>query len=256
MTIFIMNWNGLEWPKKMAEFFVSCGHTPIIVDNCSTYPHLLKWYKECPYKVISTEGVELTTYNRFVWEIPGLLDNVGNYYGVTDSDLDFTDIPKDFCEVLANHIQRTEGILKCGLALKLEDLPDNAYANRYREAEKNNFSNVDQYGFYGIPVDTTFAIYSKERCNSLEKMWRPEGAAVPDSFLDNSYFYRSHRSPAPYIARHLPWYMDINNLTEEQQYHIKVTRHGSILFFKQTYAKELLEKYGITEHWINPKDIK
>lgn len=256
MVIFIMNWNYLEWTRNQAEFIASCGNTPIIVDNCSSYPPLLEWYKTCPYQVISTEGVELSTYNRFIWEM-GLPEKYaeGNFYGVTDSDLDLSEVPKDFCEVLANHIERSKGILKCGLALKLEDLPDNSYANRYREAEKNNFSNVDQYGFFGIPVDTTMAIYSKDRCNNLDRMWRASGSEIPNSFLDNSYFYRSHRSPSPYIARHLPWYADINNLSDEQIYNILVTRHGSVLYFKQVYAAQLLEKYGITEHWIDPKNI-
>ncbi len=256
MTIFIMNWNWLEWTKKQAEFFTNCGHTVIIVDNCSTYPPLLEWYKTCPYKVISTNGVELSTYNRFIWEmnLPDIHTS-DNYYAVTDSDLGFEGIPKDFCEALVSDIERSEGILKSGLSIRIEDLPVNEYANRYREAEKNNWSHQDAHGFYGIPVDTTFAVYSKDRCKNLDSMWRPSGDPVPESFLDNSYFYRSHRSPEPYTVQHLPWYMDIDNLTQEQQYHLKVTRHGSILFFKQIYAKQLLEKYNITEHCINPEDI-
>lgn len=251
-----MSYNLLESTRKMAEFFVECGHEPIIIDNGSTYPPLLEWLKTCPYKVVSTNGIELSTFNRFVWEIPNLLDGIDNYYAVTDCDLGFDGVPKDFCEVLANHIERSEGILKCGLSIRISDLPDNAYANRYREAEKNNFSSEDKYGFYGIAVDTTFAVYSKDRCNNLDKMWRPQGTPVPQSFLDNFYFYRSHRSPEPYTCKHIQWYADINNLSDEQQYNLKIARHGSILYFKQVYATELLEKYSIGAEWINPKDIK
>lgn len=253
MTIFIMNWQWLSWPQAQAKFLTDCGHEVIIVDNGSTYPPLLEWYKTCPYKVVFTEPEKLTTYNRFIWEM-GLPDiyTKDNYYGVTDSDLELEGIPKDFAEVLIGDIERSPGILKSGFALRTDDLPNTPYANRYREGEKNNFNNQDEHGFYSIPVDTTFAIYSKERCNNLGAMWRPEGASVPSSFLDNFYFYRSHRSPAPYIARHLPWYMNIDNLTEEQQYHIKVCRHGSVLFFKQVYAKELLEKYNITQECLHP----
>ena len=252
-----MNWNWLDWTRKQVEFFTSCGHTVIIVDNRSTYPPLLEWYKTCPYKVISTEGANLSTYNRFIWEmnLPEIHAPNDNYYAVTDSDLGFEGVPADFCDVLVRDMERSEGIVKSGLSLSIEDLPRNVYADRYREAEKNNWSSQDRDGFYGIAVDTTFGVYSKARCSreGLEKMWRASGQVVPESFLDNSYFYRSHRSPAPYTAQHLPWYMDINNLSAEQIYHLKVTRHGSILYFKQVYAKELLEKYGITEHCIeNP----
>lgn len=250
-----MSWNLLESTRNMAEYFVQCGHEPIIVDNCSTFPPLLHWLETCPYKVVSTEGIQLSTYNRFVWEIPDLLSDVGNYYGVTDSDLGFQNIPKDFCEVLVGDLERSEGIIKSGMSIRISDLPDNPYANRYREAEKNNWISQDKYGFYDIAVDTTFAVYSKERCENLDKLWRSANCTIPDSFLDNRYFYRSHRSPEPYTVKHIQWYADINNLNAEQQYNLKVTKHGSILFFKQTYAKELLEKYNITEHWIDPKDI-
>lgn len=251
MKIFIMNWQWLDWTKKQAQFFVECGHSVVIVDNCSTYPPLLEWYKTCPYKVISTEGVKLETYNRFVWEMNlHNLHTEDNFYAVTDSDLGFQGVPKDFCEVLTADLKRSAGSIKSGFSLSIQDLPDNAYANRYREGEKNNFPKQDPHGFYDVPVDTTFAVYSKERCTNLDKLWKSANCTVPDSFLDNRYFYRSHRSPAPYIAQHLPWYMDINNLSEEQQYHITVAKHGSILYFKQIYASELLEKYNITQECI------
>ncbi len=251
-----MSWNWLRWPKAQAEFFTACGHEVVIVDNMSTYPPLLEWLKSCPYRVVTTEGITLQTYNRFIWEIPGLLDDVGNYYAVTDCDLGYEGIPKDFCEVLIGDIERSEGIIKSGLSIRIADLPDNPYANRYRDAEANNWGALDVHGFHGVAVDTTFAVYSKERCNNLQGMWRPEGSPVPETFLDNFYFFRSHRSPEPYTVAHLPWYMDIKSLTHEQIYHLKVTRHGSILHFKQVYAKELLEKHGIDEHWVDPVDIK
>jgi hypothetical protein len=241
-----MNFEWLKWTKDQAEYFTNCGHEVIIVDNRSTYIPLLEWYKTCPYKVISTEGVTLNTYNRFVWEMD--LHNIHtkeNYYAVTDSDLGLEQIPKDFAEKLIGDIERSEGIIKSGLSLEIEDLPDNIYANRYRQAESKNFSNQDSHGFYGIPVDTTFAVYSKERCTNLHKLWRSANCVVPDSFLDNRYFYRSHRSPRPYTAKHLPWYMDINNLTEEQLYHISVAKHGSVLHFKDVFRKELKEQYNM-----------
>ncbi len=247
MTIFIMNWNWLDWTKKQAEFFTDCGHTVIIVDNCSTYPPLLEWYKTCPYKVITTEGVELVTYNRFVWEmnLPEL-HTTDKYYGVTDSDLGFAGIPKDFAEVLVADIERTPTILKSGFSLSIEDLPDNEYAVRYRKSESNNFSNKDEYGFYGIPLDTTFCVYSKDRCSNMDRTHPVPGEVSPELFyLDETYFYKSHRSPEPYMAKHLPWYMDINNLTEEQCYHISVSKHGSVYYFKEVYQKELADRYNI-----------
>ncbi len=255
MKIFIMSYNLLESTRNMAEFFVQCGHEPVIVDNDSSYPPLLKWLETCAYKVVSTKGIQLSTFNRFVWEIPNLLDDVGEFYCVTDCDLGFDGVPKDFCEVLANHIERSPGILKCGLSIRISDLPDNKYANSYRESESKNWESKDNYGFYGIPVDTTCAVYSVDRCNNIANMWRPENSELPQNFLDNSFFFRSHRSPEPYTCKHIQWYADINNLSHEQLYNLKIARHGSILRFKQVYAKELLEQYGIDEHWVNPATL-
>ena len=107
-----MSWNWLTSLKKQCEFFTECGHTVVICDNMSTYPPLLEFLKTCGHKVVSTEGVTLSTYNRFVWEIPGLLDDVGEFYGVTDSDIGFQNMPQDFCEVLIADINRSPGIIK------------------------------------------------------------------------------------------------------------------------------------------------
>lgn len=247
MKAFIMNWNWLQWTKDQAEYLSDCGHEVIIVDNGSSYRPLLDWYRTCPYKVISTTGTTLTTYNRFVWEMKLPDQFTDNYYIVTDSDLDLSQVPKDFAGVLIGDIERNDGIIKSGLSLKIDDLPDNEYAKRYKEGEKNNFSIQDPYGFYSTPVDTTLAVYSKERCNNLDRLWRSQGDSVPDSFLDNRYFFRSHRSPSPYMARHLPWYLDINNLTFEQRYHISVAAHGSVAYFRHIYNDQLngISKSGL-----------
>ncbi len=232
MKIFIMNWNWLEYTKNQAAFYASCGHEVIIVDNGSTYPPLLEWYKECPYKVMTTEGATLKHHNRFIWEM-GLQNTFeDNYYAVTDSDLGVENVPRDFAEILIADIERNPEILKSGFSLERNSLPYNEYANLYRESEKHNFPTPDAHGFYNVPVDTTFAVYSKERCNNLDKMWKAPGDA-PESFLDDRYFYRAHRSP--FAVKHLPWYLDPENLTEEQKYHISQAIHGSLFVFKQTF---------------------
>jgi hypothetical protein len=245
IVIFIMNFNWLEWTKHQAEFYSDCGHFVVIVDNKSTYQPLLEWYKTCPYTVLYTGNHTLTCQNRFVWEMGLEKWPPGNYYAVTDSDLGVDKIPTDFADVLIQDIERSPRIIKSGFSLFNNDLPDNPYANIYRESEKDNYRNQDVHGFCNVPIDTTFAIYSKERCRNIDKMWRKEGEPAPTSFLDDRYFYRAHRAPYPYTAKHLPWYMDINNLTPEQVHHISVAKYGSLNNFKKIYAKELKELYGL-----------
>jgi hypothetical protein len=59
----------------------------------------------------------------------------------------------------------------------------------------------DPSGFYVAGIDTTFAIYDRER-------------------LLNERFYWSLRSPEPYVARHLPWYVTRENLTVEELFYL------------------------------------
>jgi len=248
MTIFIMNYNWLEWTKKQVQFYESCGHKVIIVDNGSTYPPLLQWYKDCHYTVLTTKGAKLSCQNRFIWEmgLHNMIDD--NYYAVTDSDLGVSHIPRDFADVLIADIERNPEIIKSGFSLAVDDLPDNPYANKYRASETQHICGTDTFGFIEKPVDTTFAIYSKERCNNLDKLWKKEGDTAPvgdNAFLDDRYFYRAHRSPAPYMANHMPWYMDVNSLNEEQLHHISGAKYGSLNDFKNIYKKELIELYGM-----------
>ncbi len=240
MKIFLMNWNWFTWAKKQADYLASCGHEVIIVDNGSTYAPLLQWYASNEYEVIEAKG----GYNRHVWEMDLHNRFTDNYYGVTDADLNLDAIPADFAQVLIADLERSEGIVKSGFSIRIHDLPDNPYANRYRESEKGNFKQVDRWGFYHHPLDTTFAVYSKERCNNLHKFWHAPNTTPGTSFLDERYFFTAHRAPEPYACRHMPWYLDINNLTDEQLYHISIAQHGSVAHFKSVYQEEL-KKYAI-----------
>lgn len=236
MIVFIMNFNWLESTKKMAEFLTSCKHEVTIVDNNSTYPPLLEWYKTCPYRVIHTGDFPLKVQNRFIWEMDLEKQYTypeENYYAVTDSDLELHWLPKDFTDYLVADLERNPEILKSGLSIRTDDLPRNKYADIYRESEKDNFPTPDKYGFHNVAVDTTFAVYSKERCNNIDKMWRQPGSTVND-WLHDEYFYRAHRSP--FAVRHLPWYMTPETLTEEQRYHISVAKYGSLNTFKNLYG--------------------
>lgn len=246
MIMFIMNYNWLEWPKKQVAFLQSCGHRVIIVDNKSTYPPLLEWYKTKPCEVLFTGSYPLKVQNRFIWEMS--LEKIvvsENYYAVTDADMELDWLSKNFTDHLIADIERNPEILKSGLSIRTDDLPDNRYANIYRESEKANFPKPDKFGFHNVAVDTTFAVYSKERCNNIDKMWRNEYEEAPLSFLDDRYFYRAHRSP--FAVRHLPWYLDIDNLTEEQVHHIREAQYGSLFEFKKIYFNQL-KKYEISSN--------
>ena len=78
--------------------------------------------------------------------------------------------------------------------------------------EAEFWENEVEPGVFDAVSDTTFALY------------RPftKGASSPYKFMC--------RTGAPYMMRHLPWYLDLDNLDEEERYysdHVIQSTHWS-----------------------------
>lgn len=207
MKAFVIMLNRLTWPKKLAEDLTKAGCEVILVDNSSTYEPLLEWYKTCPYKVHYVEN----TGCKSPWQ-NGVIDQYNDrYYIVTDHDLDISDLPKDWIDVLMNGFDGK--VTKSGLSLKLDDLPDNKYANEARDHEAR-FWLTKSGDYYSAPIDTTLAIYDRKRM---------AGIKFPFNLEDDSHsrFWNAVRSPKGYEARHMPWYNTPENITWEEKYYIE-----------------------------------
>jgi hypothetical protein len=100
---------------------------------------------------------------------------------------------------LESLLERYPDVDKVGLGLILDDLP--AYA-QHRERvvawERKHWEDEIEPGVYRAPVDTTFALYR----------------AAP-----MHHILRSIRTGPPYVARHLPWYLDPECLPAEEVYY-------------------------------------
>src|ERR1700675_4608017 len=91
VTIFINNKDRLTSTRALTEWLLRAGTKKItILDNASTYPPLLEWYKGLPEGVTVEMGP-----NRGPWGAwsTGRLQTQGNPYVVTDSDL----VPANCC---------------------------------------------------------------------------------------------------------------------------------------------------------------
>ena len=217
--------NRLTLPKKMAEFLSDNGCEVVMIDNNSTYAPLLEWYSKCPYKVYRLKE---NLGHKCLYTSGILDDHKDRYYYLTDHDLDLSEVPSDFQEVLMKGFQNPE-IIKSGLSLKIDDLPNNSYANIAREWETKYWERPqDSNGFYRSEVDTTFALYDREREYS--------------GFPETDDFFRAVRSPYPYTARHIPWYNTPENITEEEMYYIKSTGTYWLGHFKEIYNINRNEK--------------
>jgi hypothetical protein len=137
-----------------------------------------------------------------VWDAGIINDYQDQYYAVTDPDLDLSGVPRDYLDVLMRGLTGNSEVIKAGLSLRIDDLPTNAFTAQILVKEEKYWqADRDLNGFYVAGIDTTFAIYDRER-------------------LLNQKFYWSLRSPEPYVARHLPWYLTRENLTIEELFYL------------------------------------
>ena len=218
MKCFIIMYNRLTYPKNMAEFLSDHGIEVILIDNNSTYPPLLEWYDKCPYKV---HRLKENMGHKCLYSSGILEEYDDQYYFLTDHDLDLSGIPSDFSEVLMKGLENSHAI-KSGFSLKIDDLPDNSFANMAKDWETKYWQRPqDSNGFYLSEVDTTFALYDRNR--------------EYEGFPSNDHFFQAVRSPFPYTARHLPWYNTPDNITEEELYYIKSTGTYWLAHFKEIF---------------------
>ncbi len=196
MTAYVISFNRLTYLQNICGDLVLRGCTPVIVDNSSTYQPLLEWLKDCPYEVHHTGN----DGSRSPWK-----NNIvkGDYYIVTDPDLDISTVPLDMVSMLMRGLNESPTSVKVGLSLRIDDLPDNPYANKAKEYEKR-FWETKAGDFYSAAVDTTLALYDAKRLEGKKP----------------AVFYHALRAPEPYTCRHLPWYSTPENLTEEDKYYL------------------------------------
>ncbi len=184
----------VDWLRKdpMADI--------IILDNKSTYEPLLDYYKtlDCQIEYL---GKNCGHHALYTWNKHHDLNS--RYFIYSDPDM----IPKEDCpKDLIPHLLsiKKEHLLfnKVGAMLETTDLPDHyKFKHDVIELHSNYCHNRLKNSFVAY-VDTTFALYDIER------------TAGSKPYIRNCLI-----TDRPYVMRHLPWYEDSNNLTEESVYY-------------------------------------
>ena len=202
MKAFIIAYNRLTLLKNLAENLTHAGLEVVIIDNASTYPPLLEWYATNPYFIVR---MDQNYGHQVLWnQCPELITD--RYYIVTDHDLDISGLPSDWVEHLRKGLDLFQNVIKSGLSLRIDDLPENEYTKEVIAWEKKYWERELKNGFYLSEIDTTLAMYDKTR--NFGK-------------LPNDRFFSAVRSDAPYSAIHCPWSNTketIENDPEEQYY--------------------------------------
>lgn len=203
IPIIINNFNRLSYLKLLIEALEQRGYFNIqIIDNASTYPPLLEYYKDCHYRIFR---LEKNTGQLALWESDVYKHFINDYYVYTDSDIvPVKECPDDFMEVFLETMRKYKFARKVGFSLKIDNLPEFCEMREEIlkwEEQYHEFS-VDDL-LYRAPIDTTFALY------------RPRAKGGSNSYVP------MYRTKFPYEAEHLPWYIDSKNMQEEDIFYIR-----------------------------------
>ena len=167
------------------------------MDNGSTYAPLLEYYETTPHTVVRLgENVgHLAPWTHAVIE-----RYASGPYVVTDPDVvPIEQCPKDAVAYLLYLLERHPSYTKAGLGLMIDDIPLHyALATYVRSWEAQHWDHEIAPGVFDAPVDTTFAVY------------RPGHPFTKSPAL---------RTATPYLVRHLPWYVDSSNISDEERYY-------------------------------------
>lgn len=198
--IFITSRDRLTMLRALVDWLERAGQHEIhIIDSASTYPPLLEYLDASPHHVVRL------THNlghRSPW-LSGTVQRhaYGRYFVVSDPDV----VPDEHCPLDAlDHfralLDRHHEIDKVGFGLRIDDLPDHyPLAEAVRAWEARFWTEEIEPGVYRADIDTTFALY------------RPIDGRHDES--------RALRTGAPYVARHLPWYVDAGALDAEERHY-------------------------------------
>lgn len=208
--IIINNYNRLTTTVKLIYALEKRGYKNIhILDNQSTYPPLLEYYSKTSYKVHYLKknyGAKALWKSGLWWEF------INSYYVYTDSDVVPVDeCPDDFIEYFYALLKKYPQVHKVGFSLKIDDLPD-YYKNKKEviDWEKKFYTKLKEENVFVAPIDTTLALY---------RPYSKRGSRDGSSEMLRTGF--------PYQLKHLPWYLDDNNLSEEDIYYINTTSQAT-----------------------------
>lgn len=201
---FIIVHNQLTFLDGLVSWLEKVGHAERIylVDNDSTYPPLLEYFERTPHQVIHTGY----NYEHTLCWTRGILANhllsTDEHFIVSDPDIIPTEeCPDDAIELMRSLLDKDPTVRKAGFSLKIDDLPEHYHLRDQAIRHESQFWETydPAIGAYRSPLDMTFSLYPR---------WAAAGHDI----------WNALRTPEPYVARHMTWYLDRDNETEEERY--------------------------------------
>lgn len=204
--IIINNFNRLSTTVQLIDALKQRDYKNIhILDNQSTYPPLLEFYKK---KTCKVHFLKKNYGSKALWKSGLWLQFITGYYVYTDSDVvPIEACPNDIIAYFYNLLEKYPNVHKVGFSLKIDDLPSHFSCREdVLKWEKKFYNKEIESNVFEAPIDTTFALY-----RPYSKRGRRDGTS------------KMLRTGFPYQLKHLPWYLDSNKLSEEELYYVKTT---------------------------------
>jgi hypothetical protein len=196
----------------------------VLFDVDSSWPPAREWIDSQHERWQANRLIRsfINQHPRDLWCAGGRIEDMvrpGERFIVTDCDVvpDET-CPADWVQVLSAYLDHFPHVVKAGLGLRTDDLPDHFAHRAQVQAWERQFQLPDAGtaapvvynpshagGAAWADIDTTLAMYRRYETFRL-------GPAI--------------RTIAPYVARHLPWYEDSANPTDEQAFYAARAEHG------------------------------
>lgn len=226
IPIFVIVKDRLACLKKSVQSWIKCIEDPIqivFIDNGSTFLKTIQFLKK-------SENSKIPVYwnkpdsNNFTLNFEAIIENHLNtinprpkYYCLSDPDIMFCDdCPKDILKVYQSLLNFTSATCVSPI-LKINDIPDHYPLKNevlrkniplFREEISSRAGPFQYLNYNGkkikyrySAVDTTFAMYRS-------------------SFKFKRHIINAIRVYEPYWAKHLDWYIDPNNMSEDAIYYM------------------------------------
>lgn len=207
IPIIIVSHNRLNCMINQLNALTQRGYRNLHIADCgSSYPLLMEFLKLYDKKDFTVHYFDSGEAGPLVLERTYLGKMfAGDYNVMTDNDvIPCADCPEDFLEHFYNLMQEFKTD-KVGFGLKIDDLPDHYplkqvvinHESAFWKKEKELKPDV-----YHATIDTTFALN------------RPN--------FHGGYSTNAIRTGGKYQAHHFGWYMDYNNLPDDELFYHKL----------------------------------
>lgn len=221
IPIVIISWNNYYFVKNFINQLKKYKNRIIVLDNKSSYPPLLDYFKEIKNELTDRIDIRLLDKNYGHTVYLQLKDELPDVYILSDPDLQLNPkMPYNFDKILLKLSEQYESY-KVGAALDLSDsdkfipCPNYTFGKNIYDWESQFWTNKidnNKYELYYADTDTTFCLVNNKYSGSHDNNIRIAGV---------------------FTAKHLPWYNNYikNNIDEDEINFWKQNNKSSSILF-------------------------